>query len=65
MCVPGPELTSALKRVAAKQGYLLGEYTLAMQGICNACVCKKADTAKPRPVRPKRTPLRIVGVAAK
>jgi len=63
--VPGPELTSALKHVAAKQGYLLGEYTLAMQGICNACVCKKADPAKARLVRPKRMPLRIVRVVAK
>ena len=44
--MPGPEIGSLLKQLAAKQGYQLAEYEVVMQGQCTACAQKSAESAK-------------------
>ena len=41
--MPGPEIASLLKQLAAKHGYLLAEYEVAMQGQCTSCAQKAAE----------------------
>lgn len=41
--MPGPEIAGLLRMLAARQGYLLAEYELSLQGKCMECARKGAD----------------------
>lgn len=63
--MPGPELAGMLKRFAAKHGYLLGDYSVAMQGTCTECAKKKSEPAKVQHARFKRPQLAVARALAK
>lgn len=63
--MPGPEIASLLKQLAAKHGYLLAEYEVAMQGQCTSCAQKSAEPERPQHRRTGRTTSQAARVAAK